>query len=87
MFKNWGAWLGIEPEKGQAKGGEDSAAGGKGGNPDVNKPIPGAGGEQITSVQEEQLLQQAKGLGGESVSNPFVFNGTLRDKLTLRGLL
>lgn len=64
MFKNWGAWLGIELENGQAKEGEESAAKEKGGNGDINKPSAGAGGEQITSVQEDQLLQQAKGLSG-----------------------
>lgn len=69
MFKNWGAWLGIELENGQAKEGEESAEKEKGGNGDINKPSAGAGGEQITSVQEDQLLQQAKGLSGESVSN------------------
>lgn len=69
MFKNFGAWLGIEPENGQVKAGEGSDVEEKGGNSDINKPNAGAGGEQIPSVQEDQLLQQAKGLSGESVSS------------------
>lgn len=68
MFRNWGAWLGIEQEDGQVKGGEQAAAE-KDGSRDVNKPSAGAGGEQTSSVKEDQLLQPAKGLSGESVSN------------------
>lgn len=67
MFRNWEAWLGRGPENGQDKGGEESAMEDKGGNRDINKPSAGAGGEQITSVQEDPLLEQAKGLSGESV--------------------
>lgn len=71
MFRNWGAWLGIEQENGRVKGGEQAAAAAaeKDGSRDINKPSAGAGGEQTSSAKEDQLLQQAKGLSGESVSN------------------
>lgn len=84
MFGNWEAWLGRGPENGRVKEGEESAAEEKGGNRDINKPSAGPGGEQITSVQDDPLLQQAKGLSGESVlkvlrlSKLFVTNLFLR---------
>lgn len=68
MFRNWGAWLGIEQETGQVKEGEQAAAE-EDGSRDINKPSAGAGDEQTSSVKEDQLLQQARGLSGESVSN------------------
>lgn len=53
------------------KGGEQAAAAAaeKDGSRDINKPSAGAGGEQTSSAKEDQLLQQAKGLSGESASN------------------
>lgn len=74
MFRNWGAWLGIEPENSQVKGGEQAAAAAavaaeKDGSRDINKPSAGAGGEQTSCVKEDRLLQQATGLSGESASN------------------
>lgn len=72
MFGNWGAWLGIEQENGHVKGGEQPAAAAaaeKDGSRDINKPSAGAGGEQTSSVKEDQLVQQARGLSGESLSN------------------
>lgn len=67
MFRNWEAWLGRRAENGQVEGGEECAAEEKGGNRDINKHSAGAGGEQITPVQDDPLLQQTKGLSGESV--------------------
>lgn len=66
MFRNWGAWLVGGPGNGQVETGEESAIEEKGGTGDVNKPSAGAGGEQNTAVQEDPLLQPAKGLSGES---------------------
>lgn len=71
MFRNWEAWLGVGPENGQVKGGEESTAEEKGGNRDINNPSAGAGGEQITPVQGDPLLQQAKGISGETVQKVF----------------
>lgn len=66
MFRNLEAWLGREPGNGLDKRVEDSAAEEKGGyRRDVNKQSDGAGGERITFVKEDPLLQQAKGLSGE----------------------
>lgn len=65
MFRNLEAWLGRGPENCLVKRVEEPAADEKVGNRDINKPSDGAGGEPITSVQEDPLLQQAKGLSGK----------------------
>lgn len=67
MLKNWGAWLGLEPGNGHVKEREEPAVEEKSGTRDINKPSADVGDERIASVQEDRLLQQAKGLSGESV--------------------
>lgn len=70
MFRNWGAWLGIDQENDRVKGGEQAAAAAENdGSRDINKPSAGSGGEQTGSVREDQLVQQAGGLSGECASN------------------
>lgn len=60
------------------KGGEQAAAAAeKDGSRDINKPSAGAGGERSSSAKEDQLLQQARGLSGESVSKSAEHRGRL----------
>ncbi|KAM3619718.1 uncharacterized protein V6R79_012481 [Siganus canaliculatus] len=66
MFKNWGAWLGLENENGQVK--QEGESAGVNQSREINKQTASAEGEQTSaSVEDAQslpLLQKAKGFSG-----------------------
>lgn len=70
MFRNWGAWLGIENENGPVKEEDSSVVDvNEDENQDINKPtVVTAESEQVNAGKEgdeqSQLLQKAKGFSG-----------------------
>lgn len=70
MFKNWGAWLGIENENGRVKQEGESVVVDVNGDKtqDINRPTA-AESEQTRAAEEDasppHLLQKAKGFSGK----------------------
>lgn len=65
MLKSWGTWLGLENENVQGKLESKSVGDNEDRDHEVNKPPATCENEEVSAVQNPQVLQKAKGFGGK----------------------